>query len=117
MSKLIIWIGGKPLLNGYRIRDFHWAVAHNCYIYEGKELDESEFNVAFEKAFRNNMDLHPKVKVVGMIAPPAKPVAPVAHISASKEITLDQAVAVVAELAPDKLKRPLGRPAKVLEVA
>lgn len=118
MAKLIIWIGGKPIINGYRIRDFHWNVAHACYIYEGVEIEDAKFNEKFEKAYRNHADLHPKVKVVATSKPevqkPAPP--PIATISAAKEITLEDAVAVVAQLAPERLKKMPGRP-RMMEVA
>ena len=118
MCKLIIWIGGKPLLNGYRIRDFHWTAAHNCYIYEGKEIDEADFNAKYEKAARNHLDLHPKVRVVAKSAPEAvKAVPTVSTISASREITLEEAEAIVAQLAPERLKKRAGRPPRMMEVA
>ncbi len=113
MAKLIIWVGGKPLLNGYRIREFSWSVAHNCYIYEGRELAETEFNEKVEKAFRNNFDLHPKVKIVTFSEAPNH----TATAQSVGDITLEQAEAVMAELAPDRLKKKAGRPPRMMEVA
>lgn len=132
MSKLIIWVSGKPTLNGYKRRDFVWSLAHNAFIYEGRELDESEFNEKCEKAFRNNEDLHPRVKLVKFSAGTVTQVepqpekttatvstAPIATITASREITLAEAEAVMKRLAPQRLKKPMGRPPKVrtMEVA
>lgn len=113
MAKLIIWVGGKPLLNGYRIREFSWSVAHNCYIYEGREIEEFEFNEKFEKAMRNNFDLHPKVKIVAFSEATKHEEKPQFH----GDISLEQAEAVMAELAPDRLKKKAGRPPRMMEVA
>ena len=129
MAKLIIWVGGKPLINGYKIREFLWSVAHNCYIYEGREINEADFNAKFEKAHRNNADLHPQVKVVEFSAEvPKVSVQPVKSTESAtgtiaktvefdREITLEEAEEVVARLAPDRLKKRPGRPPRVMEVA
>lgn len=64
MTKLIIWIPGKPLLNGYKRREFRWSEPHACYIYRGRELGPEEFNAEFDHAFKHNSDLQPRVRVV-----------------------------------------------------
>ncbi len=128
MSKLIIYVGGKPLINGYSRRDFHWSEAHRCYIWGGKELNDSEFNVAYEQAIKNHADLVPRVRVISLTVEPAvvvkletvTAVEPVATISVAREISLDDAIAVVARLAPERLKkltRPAAAPTRVMEVA
>ena len=118
MAKLIIWVGGKPLLHGYKIREFHWAEKHGCFIYEGRELSDVEFNAKFERAWRNNSDLQPKVRVVETSPEVAQPeIALTTNAYAPREITLEEAEAVVAALAPDRLKKKAGRPPHMMEVA
>lgn len=122
MSKLIIWVGGKPLLHGYKVREFKWSAGHGCYIYGGAEIEDRDFNAVYEKCLKNNADLGPRVKVVStgavMVAfvpkpepSPARADPPQAH-----EITLAEAEAVVARLAPERLRRRGPRPL-VMEVA
>lgn len=117
MSKLIIHVPGRPNLNGFRIREFVWSEAHKKHIYLGRELGLDEFNVLFDKAWKNNADLMPKAMVVGAAAP-ALPVVPVATaiatITASREITADEAEAVLARLRPERLKQKPGRKSQPL---
>jgi len=114
-AKLIIWVPGKPLLNGYKQREFIWSEIHKCYIYGGSEIDASKFNETYEKATRNNSDMNPRVKVVEIRnisiiePPPAEPVKP-------QEITADKAEEVLQRLAPERLKKKPG-PKPALEVA
>lgn len=127
MSKLIIWVGGRPSLNGYRIREFQWVPAHACYVYGGAAINAADFNAAYEKALKTNSDLHPKVRVVEagdapQIAPaPAETktaVLNVATVAVKREPTVEEAEAVMIRLAPERLKKKPGpaRPA-VMEVA
>lgn len=110
MSNLIIYVSGRLNLNGHRIREFKWSEVHKKHIYLGRELTPEEFNPLFEKAWKNNADLMPRVMVIG--AAPALPVtapAPVATITAAREITADEAEAVLARLRPERLKQKPGR--------
>jgi hypothetical protein len=114
-AKLIIWVPGKPLLNGYKQREFIWSEAHKCYIYGGSEIDASKFNELYEKAVRNNFDMNPRVKVVdvqriAIIEPP-----PITTITA-QEITAEKAEEVLQRLAPERLKKKPG-PKPAIEVA
>lgn len=124
MTKLIIWVPGKPNLHGYRRRDFAWSEKHNCFIHDGKEYAPDEFNAVAEKVFRRSEDMHPCVRAFddGQKAAPVRPAPvpaplPVATITA-REITEDDAVATLMRLAPHRLKKskPSAR-AEVIEVA
>lgn len=113
-AKLIIWIAGKPLLNGHKQREFIWDASHGCYIYGGKEIDAADFNDIYEKAVRNNSDMSPRVRVVGISVtvraqPPIEtpPPAPITTISA-REITADEAEEVLQRERPDRLKKKTG---------
>ncbi len=113
MSKLIIWVTGRPSLDGYAKREFKWSELHKKFIYEGKEIAPAEFNAKWEKAFRNNGDLFPQVWVVDAIADappttPPKPIAPPQVPIALNLITVDQAEAVMMKLAPERLKAKPG---------
>lgn len=118
MAKLIIYVSGKPLMNGYKVREFQWSEVHRCYLYEGRELDAAEFNEKWEKAYRNNGDLLPRVRVTDAGNPPTpapanpapEPVAaPPPEPVPVPEPTLDEAIAIVQRLAPDRLKSKPGR--------
>ena len=124
MSKLIIYVGGKPAINGFKRREFVWSDAHKCFIYGGTEIDERDFNAKCEKAFRNNQDLNPQVKVVAFsdeptitVQPPSPPMPDVTTITVAREISLAEAESVVARLAPDRLKKTPGRKPRIMEVA
>jgi len=108
MSKLIIYVPGKPLVNGYKRRDFLWSVDHSCYIYKGRELDEQEFNAIAEKVMRQNDDMHPLVKVSTFSDAPAGTTAP-------HEFTVGEAEEVLTRLAPHRLKGKTGPKARVEE--
>ncbi len=115
MSRLIIYVSGKPLLHGHKRREFLWSPAHKCYLYGGKEIEAAEFNAIYEKAMRTNADMNPRVLVTNADAS-AAPIAPVATIAAH-EITTEEAEAVLARLAPERLKKKTGPKPRVLEVA
>lgn len=105
MSKLIIYVTGKPLLNGYKIRDFLWSAPHNRYLYQGKEFEVGEFNENYERATRANSDLGVRVMVVGAATEAARPV------SAPKPreaITAEEAEEVLRRERPDLLKKKPG---------
>ncbi len=142
-AKLIIWCPGRPALNGHKRRTFQWSVQHNCFVHEGKELTEQEFNAKAELVFKKNQDLRPCVRVVQYsdAAPvlaeetaakiaeleakvAAAPVdlsarvteleAKLAAVQPPAAVTLEQALAVVTSLAPHKLKgQPGKKPAAV----
>jgi len=119
-AKLIIWCSGRPALNGHKRRSFLWNTEFNCYVHENKVLDEREFNAVVEAVFKKNSDLRPCVRVVGFSDGTAAP-APVTTITAAREVTLDEALAVVQRMAPEKLRKTSqGRPpaaARAMEVA
>jgi hypothetical protein len=131
-TKLIIYVGGKPLLNGHKQREFIWVPAYGCYLYEGQEIPASEFNVKYEKAMRNNADMNPRVKVVSdspcsvscscaplaitTATPPPYSVT-VVPTPVERVITAEEAEAVLQRLAPERLKKKTGpKPKPVLQV-
>ena len=95
-------------MSGYRQREFHWSEVHRCFIYEGKEFSPAEFNAKFDKAIKNNVDFNVRVKVVDA-SESAAPVVAAPPPPAPREITLDEAEAVIQRLAPDRLKQKPGR--------
>lgn len=131
--KLLICAPGRPALNGHKRRSFLWTPEFNCFVYEGRQLTEQEFNTISEPVFKKNGDLRPFVKIAqfsdgkaavdtqfmvpatehealktrykALQARIGEPVAPVATITAGREITLDEALAVVLRLAPEKLRK------------
>ena len=114
MSKLIIWISGRPITHGYVQREFKWSEPHKRFIYLGRELTDTEFNAVWEKAYRNNSDLNPQPIVVSAAeSGPASPAAP-QKPAPSRELTLDEALETVKRLAPNLLKaKPGPRPPTV----
>ncbi len=108
MAKLILYVNGKPLLHGFHRHEFKWSQPLGCYIYEGKTLTESEFNAIADKVLRGYPDMNPSARIVEM-SPTVPAVAPVSTISASREITVDEAEAVLKRLAPEMLKMKPGR--------
>lgn len=123
-AKLIIWIPGKPLLNGHKQREFTWSESHRCYIYGGTEIAAEDFNSIYDKAVRNNLDLNPRVRVIAVdaetpIAPAAPPITSISVQEISPEEAADQAEEVLARLRPDRLKKKTGPKEKtaVMEVA
>lgn len=94
---LIIYVSGKPSLNGFRIREFKWSEKHRKHIYLGSELPPERFNAYFEKAWRNNADLTPRVMVVPDESEATKP-APAETPAPSKE-------------EPEEESAPPGKPA------
>lgn len=93
MAKLIITTRGSVLVNGYRIRDFKWSEEHKAHIYLGREIDASEFNAVAAAAYKYCLDLDPRVRVVSAAAPAPAPVS-----------SLEQALALISEQAPEHLK-------------
>lgn len=129
MFALLIYVTGKPLLYGFKRRDFFWNDTHKVFVYGGEQTPAT-FNEAFEKCLKNNADMQPRVKVVeitGKDAPAVVAVvaptrtAPVAALPTTvpRAITLEEAEAVVARLAPERLKKKTGpkHAMRVLEVA
>ncbi len=75
MAKIIIYLNGRVLVHGHKIRDFRWSDAHKKFLYRSKEFTLEEFNDAYEDALRTNGDLNPKVMV--LLAPAVTaPIAP-----------------------------------------
>jgi hypothetical protein len=113
MAKMIIWVTGRPSLDGYAKREFKWSELHRKFIYEGREFSPAEFNAKWEKAFQNNNDLQPQAWVTDSsadapaapktVAPPAVPPPPV-----FRPPTVDEAEAVMMRLAPERLKAKPG---------
>lgn len=97
MFKLIIYVSGKPSLNGYRIREFKWSEAHKKHIYLGAEIEPEKFNALFEKAWRNNDDLSPKALVVPVVAVPAPEVP---QVPAPAPVAVEVAPPAPAPVAP-----------------
>lgn len=79
MPKIIIYITGKPNLHGFKRREFNWSEPHRLYLWGGRELELSEFNDAWPKAYSRNHDMNPQVRVIldAVAEPmPKVPVAP-----------------------------------------
>lgn len=140
-AKLIICCSGRPALNGHKRRSFLWSAQYNCFVHEGRVLDEKDFNAVAEAVFKKNQDLRPGVRVVQfsdaapVLAPDtaariaeleAKLAAAPADLSArvteleaqlaapTADITLEAVLEVVSRLAPHKLKgQPGKKPAAV----
>jgi len=112
---LLIYITGKPNIHGYKRREFLWSPAHNLYLFQGKEWSPKDFNEAWLTAMRRNEDLRPMVKVLtaetANVSPPADASG---LLMGRREPTLDEALEVVKRHAPDKLKKPAGRPPNAL---
>lgn len=89
MFKLIIWIPGRPTMNGLKRRAFLWSTAHRCYVYEGAEIDPADFNAKYEKAVKNIPNVKPGVRVIVVDA----------GLGAAPE-TLDLAPEKTADLVP-----------------
>ena len=103
MAKLIIYCTGNPVINGYKRHTFHWSVHHGCYLYLGREFDETEFNQVVVKAmteFRKH--LQPLVKVVELTSP-------------AKQLDAQTAEDYLREVAPERLKAKPGPKPKHLE--
>lgn len=126
MAKLIIYMGGKPLIYGYKRHEFIWSEKHKCFIFENREFDEKDFNAVIQKAMTMRPNFHPYVKIVefsetATVAepPPPAPPAPRSDPHARRAITVEEAVMVLDQLAPDLLKKKSGRkptPTTSLEV-
>lgn len=108
--KLIIYITGKPIIHGYKRRDFRWVPKHNCYLYQEKEFLPSEFNAACEKIMRDNQDMYPLVRVIEVSDSSEnwEAAPPVTTITTAREITVAEAEAVMEHLAPHRLKKKPG---------
>ena len=50
MSKFIISLSGRPLVHGYRRREFIWDESRSRYVYKGKVFEEPEFNELVKEA-------------------------------------------------------------------
>lgn len=121
MSKLIIWVPGRPIIYSYARGDFKWSEAHKCFIYMGRELDEKEFNAVIDKVMSRNEDKNPSVRVILPDAvTPAAYAVPEDEVpddsrraQESEGVALQRAIDVVRHLAPDRLKKPPSRRAVV----
>lgn len=120
-ANLIIYVTGKPLLHGHKRREFLWSPEYGLYLYGGRQLAPEEFNAAYERCMKNNADMNPRVRVVSQTVSVPDPEEPLLKIEvAPRAITLEEAEAVVARLAPERLKKKTGpRPANMatLDVA
>lgn len=92
MAKLIICCAGRPALNGHKRRTFLWNVEHNCFVHEGRELTEAEFNAQAELVFKKNRDLFPYAKVA-RLSDGSAPAAPVVDESKAKIADLQEKLA------------------------
>lgn len=124
MSRLIIFITGTPNVHGHKRREFLWSPAHKLYLYEGKEIEDVDFNAKYELAMKRNHDMNPRIQVVATGGAPkiVERVVVKTEVSAPPPtMTIEDAVDVLARLAPEKLVAPprkRGRPpTKVAEIA
>lgn len=88
MLKLIIFVGGNPLVHGHRIREFKWVPDHKAFVYLGQEVEVEKFNDVYAKAMKTNADMQPRVRVVGVVTQPAPMSAPV-ELEISTAVTVD----------------------------
>lgn len=118
MAKFIIYINGRPIVQGYKIFEFLWDEALQIYVYQGKQITEDEFDDVVLKVFgsQHYRRLFPFIKCIEkssvapvVVAPPVEPPAPISTITTSREITLDEAEAVIQRLAPNLLKKKPGQ--------
>lgn len=118
-AKLIIYITGKPALHGFKRREFLWSPDHGCYLYNGKEVEASEFNAAYDKATKTNSDLKPRVKVVAFSenipsASQAVLTVSIPHVAVeeagikTESELADEAEEVLARIRPERLKKKTG---------
>lgn len=103
-TKLIIACPGRPASNGHKRRMFQWNPAFNCYVFENRLLDVAEFNRIVESVCKKHADLRPFSRVIEDVAV-AAPVEPVTTLTTAREVGLDEAMAVVARMAPERLKK------------
>jgi hypothetical protein len=128
-AKLLICCAGRPALNGSKRRSFLWSEPNQCYVYEGRELGETEFNAKSKEVMSKNQDLRCFVKIVSegggasedpriaqLEAKLAEKQARLETVQASlieartkAEPSLEDAIAIVERLAPDRLKKKPGR--------
>lgn len=108
-ANLIIYVTGKPTLHGHKRREFLWSESHGFYLYGGAVIPAAEFNGLYEKCMRNNADMNPRVRVIETAQPDAaSPVVGVAVVAAPRAITIEEAEATMARLAPERLKKKTG---------
>ena len=121
MSKLIIWVPGRPLINGPRRGKFEWSAKFECYIYEGRELDAADFNAKYPQAMKSAHESRPQVRVVETVdvavSAAIKAPATIATISVAREITVEEAEDVLQRLAPHRLKQKTGPKPKAAAAA
>lgn len=115
MAKLIIFITGYPRIQGLKRGEFEWSEAHQCYLFQGREFDETNFNPAAEIALRRYAQMFPMVKVIVSQAAATVPPVTVDELppeEPSDAERLAAAIAIIERLAPDRLKKKPGpRPA------
>lgn len=106
--KFIIYLEGNPSVQGYTRFEYKWSQQHGVYLWQGREIDEKEFNKEAEIALTrySRLHWHPKVKILP--GPPAEPV--------EKEISVADAEAVMERLAPHRLKKKTGPKPEFAEI-
>jgi hypothetical protein len=113
MSKIIIYFTGHPRVNGYSRGEFQWSEAHQCYLFQNKVFDETNFNDAFTLCFTRYHSLFPLVKFVeenppAQITPPlTADELPIAE-DTTDEILVARAEDTLERLAPHRLKKKPG---------
>ena len=137
MTKLLIYIDARPLVQGYTIREFQWSEKFRLHIYEGRELTAVEFNDAYERAIRTNGDLAVRVRV-SEIAPEVQITATLGGVKMEQDIsgrfhapeatrapepvtitrepTVEEALAIVRTHAPHRLRGKPGPKTSAFEV-
>ena len=110
MPKFIICLTGKiPLTHGFKIHEFIWDEALQTYVFEGKSFTEHELNAKVDVAYKRYPTLvpHPRVRCIDATSA-AIAETPIATITTAREITLDEAEAVMQREAPHRLKKKPG---------
>jgi hypothetical protein len=105
-ATLIICAPGSPAANGHKRHCFLWNSDLKVFVYQNKEFTEQEFNAIATEVFKKYSHIRPFARIVKFSEGGAiTPVAPVTTITAAHEITLEEALAVVQRLAPEKLRK------------
>lgn len=122
--RLIIYVTGTPNIHGHKRREFHWNPERKLYLFEGKEIEDVDFNAKFEVAMKRHYDMNPRVQVVstgGVSKVIERVVVKTETLAPPPTMTIESAVETLERLAPEKLVAPprkRGRPTtKVAEIA
>jgi len=107
MPKLLLYIPGNARSQGFKLYDFLWNVEHACFLYEGRPLELAEFNTKYEYCMKRFRHLLKNISVK-VLADPAPAIELDVALSPPREMTAEEAEAVLEKLAPHRLKKKPG---------